>query len=44
MKFGNEGVDLLNKIRKIEKIEKLEHVMESIIKADSLEEVKKILM
>jgi hypothetical protein len=44
VKFGSEGVDLLDKIRKTEETEKLERVMELIIRTESLEEVKKILM
>jgi hypothetical protein len=43
VKFGSEGLDLLKEIEKVEDIEKLEHIMELIIRTESLEEVKKIL-
>jgi hypothetical protein len=43
VKFGSEGINLLKKIEKIEEIQMVEHVMESIIQADFLEKVKKIL-
>ena len=43
VKFGSKGLDLLKEIQKIEEIEKLDHIMESIIKRDSLEDVKKTL-
>ena len=43
VKFGSEGVDLLKDIEKIEEIVKLEQIMEFIIRAESIGEVKKIL-